>query len=76
MPHVFLSALKYFNQDFSEGSWVSSVIPSPTPFVVRTLGFRQFSFHHAIRALPVPRLDGFTALRLSRHANFLSGFRL
>src|SRR5262249_25811102 len=41
-----------------------------------TLGFRQFSFHHAVRASTGVQLDGFTAPGLSRHATFPSSFRL
>ena len=47
----------------------------PDPITVRTLGFRQSSFHPAIRASPNLPLGGFMASRLSRHATFPYGFR-
>ena len=44
-------------------------------FIVRTLGFKQCSFHHANRALAGLRLSGFAVSSLSEHAVFPSGFR-
>jgi hypothetical protein len=41
-----------------------------------TLGFKQFSLHHANRALPGLRFIGFPTPRLSRHASFPLAFRL
>jgi hypothetical protein len=42
-----------------------SDLSSPTSFTERTLGFRQFCFHLAIRDSPVLRRSGFVVLRLS-----------
>jgi hypothetical protein len=51
--------------------------PFPVRLItVRALGFRQCSFHLAIRVLPNTLLGGFAASRLSRHAIFPSRFPL
>src|SRR5262249_21051554 len=44
-------------------------------FTEWTLGFRQSSFHHAIRASASVPPSGFAASDLSEHAVFPSGFR-
>jgi hypothetical protein len=44
----------------SEGRWISSAVSNPVQFTARTLGFRQFSFHHAARVSTGVQLGGFT----------------
>jgi hypothetical protein len=53
---------------------VSHLIQSG-PFTEWTLGFKQSSFHHAVRVSTGLQLDGFAASRLSQHASFPVGFR-
>ena len=45
-------------------------------FTEWTLGFRQSSFHHAVRVSTGGSLDGFTTPRLSEHATFPFRFRV
>ena len=45
-------------------------------FTEWTLGFRQSSFHHAVRVSTGGSLDGFTTPRLSGHATFPFRFRV
>jgi hypothetical protein len=58
--------------DFEEAPDVSRCIRSGR-FTERALGFRQFSFHHAVRVSTGMQLSGFTAPRLSEHAVFPFG---
>jgi hypothetical protein len=51
-------------------------LSAPYHFTAWTLRFRQFSFHHIVRALTGMQLGGFAASCLSRHAFFPSGFRV
>jgi hypothetical protein len=53
-----------------------SAVSEQMTFTGRALGFRQFSFHHAIRVLLDMQISGFFASQLLEHAVFPSGFHL